>query len=452
MSIPGSLAFSMYVDWFNAHGKSTQLARIGPMILICLNLPPSEILNPENVYVAGIIPGPKEPTALQLNYLLMPLIKELKELWQGYHFSPTSTGPSGIHFCNFCTIHKAQIEEIDPQFHYTHSYQNHKSTIAKWLWASPQQRQAVFPEYGVQYSLFEDLPYWDATRMVNLDIIHNLILGILKDHEAFKLCIPESESKVYFRSRSNSNDTNSSDSDSMTSTGSLDQITLREAHSLRREEAKIINDSLPTTSTQRNYLLMRNPHRQHPSSGSSEIPSFDADYIPSELDISSLSDHQIKGEALEHLQQIISDTITPSSWTRLPHKMGSPSHGSLKAAEWVLLYKVYIPFLILSKQMSLDEHHSPNTQRKMGQSEELANELTKNTFHLISAINISTSLTVSMDDATAFSEHWKIFRLPNQHLFPKQKSKVDHYFSDHIPELSQCWGPEQVSATCVMSS
>ncbi|MBW0508676.1 hypothetical protein O181_048391 [Austropuccinia psidii MF-1] len=159
MSILGALAFSIYVDWFNAHGKSTWLAIIGPIMYICLNLPTSERLKPENFYVAGIITGPKEPTSLQLNYLSMPLIKELKELWEGYHFSPTSTGPSGFficvailtaiadvvvmhkltgsishsgnHFCNFDTIHKARIEEICPQFHYMRSYQGHKSTIAK---------------------------------------------------------------------------------------------------------------------------------------------------------------------------------------------------------------------------------------------------------------------------------------------------------------------------------
>ncbi|MBW0461746.1 hypothetical protein O181_001461 [Austropuccinia psidii MF-1] len=151
---------------------------------------------------------------------------------------------------------------------------------------------------------------------------------------------------------------------------------------------------------------------QHPTSGSAEIPLFDVDYIPtskfpSELDISALSDHQIKGEALELLGKVISETIIPSSWTRVPHKMGSPSHGSLKAAEWALLYKVYIPFSILSQQMSLDEHNSPNMQSKMGKSEELENQLTKNTFHLISAINIaiSTGWTVSMNDATVFAEH-----------------------------------------------
>ncbi|MBW0462283.1 hypothetical protein O181_001998 [Austropuccinia psidii MF-1] len=110
--------------------------------------------------------------------------------------------------------------------------------------------------------------------------MHNLILGILKDHATFKLCIPESKSKIYFRYCRKSNDTNSSDSDSMTSNSSLDKVTLIEACSLRTDAAKIINESLPTTSTQKNYLPMPNPHMQHPSSGSAEIPSRDADYIP----------------------------------------------------------------------------------------------------------------------------------------------------------------------------
>ncbi|MBW0592235.1 hypothetical protein O181_131950 [Austropuccinia psidii MF-1] len=88
-----------------------------------------------------------------------------------------------------------------------------------------------------------------------------------------------------------------------------------------------------------------------------------------------------------------------------------------------------------------------NTQRNMGQSEELANELTKNTFHLIIAINISPNCTVSADDANAFAEHWKKFHLSNQHLFPKEKSKPNHSFAYNIPKLFQPWGPAQPSAT-----
>ncbi|MBW0532732.1 hypothetical protein O181_072447 [Austropuccinia psidii MF-1] len=209
----------------------------------------------------------------------------------------------------------------------------------------------------------------------------------------------------------------------MTSNSLLDEIKLRETLSLRRDAEKIINESLPTTSTRQNYFPIPTPHMKHPSSGSAKIPSFDVYHIPtsqlpSELYISALSEHQIKGEALDNLRQIISDTIIPTSWTRVPFQMGSPSHGSSKDAEWALLYKVYIHFLMLSQQSSLYEHNSPNMQRKMVKSEDLENESTKNTFHLISAIKIATSWTVSMDDVAAFSENWKTFCISNQNLFP----------------------------------
>ncbi|MBW0561955.1 hypothetical protein O181_101670 [Austropuccinia psidii MF-1] len=103
---------------------------------------------------------------------------------------------------------------------------------------------------------------------------------------------------------------------------------------------------------------------------------------------------------------------------------------------------------MLSEQMSsLEEHNSLNTQRKTGKSKELATEPTKNTFHLISAINIATSWTVSMDNATAFAEHWQKFHLLNQILFPKQKSKPNNHFAGPIAELFQCWDPAQGSAT-----
>ncbi|MBW0482586.1 hypothetical protein O181_022301 [Austropuccinia psidii MF-1] len=98
-------------------------------------------------------------------------------------------------------------------------------------------------------------------------------------------------------------------------------------------------------------------------------------------------------------------------------------------------YMCFHPYGHCSQYMSVDENNLPNTRRKMGQSEEIENEITKNTFHLISAINISTRWTVSMDDDNVFAEHWKKFHLSSQHLFSKQKSKPNHHFSDHIPEL-----------------
>ncbi|MBW0487154.1 hypothetical protein O181_026869 [Austropuccinia psidii MF-1] len=117
--------------------------------------------------------------------------------------------------------------------------------------------------------------------------------------------------------------------------------------------------------------------------------------------------------------------------------MVSPSHGSLEVAEWALLYRVYIESLMISKQISLYEHNFPNKKIKMGKSEDLESEIMKSKFHLIIAINIATSWTVSMDDAAAFADQWKQLCLSNQHLFPKKKRKYNHHLYDHILELFQ---------------
>ncbi|MBW0470582.1 hypothetical protein O181_010297 [Austropuccinia psidii MF-1] len=138
MSIPCALAFSIYVEWFNAQGKST---RIEAREHLCFrNHPWSEGAN---------FPSIKLP----INATHQVAQRAMARL----PFSPTSTGPSasficvailtaiadvvamhkitgfishsGNHFCDFFTIHKAQIEQIGPQFHCTHSCQNNKSTI-----------------------------------------------------------------------------------------------------------------------------------------------------------------------------------------------------------------------------------------------------------------------------------------------------------------------------------
>ncbi|PLW30367.1 hypothetical protein PCANC_24154 [Puccinia coronata f. sp. avenae] len=59
----GHLVFSLYLDWFNAEGSSNQGKHnsVGAIVLICLNLPPTQRYKVENVFLFGITSGFNEP-------------------------------------------------------------------------------------------------------------------------------------------------------------------------------------------------------------------------------------------------------------------------------------------------------------------------------------------------------------------------------------------------------
>jgi hypothetical protein len=48
------------------------------------NLPPNKFLKQGFIFLALVIPGPKEPKK-QMNIFLHPLMEEMKELWQGVY-------------------------------------------------------------------------------------------------------------------------------------------------------------------------------------------------------------------------------------------------------------------------------------------------------------------------------------------------------------------------------
>ena len=47
---------------------------------------------------------------------------------------------------------------------------------------SKAERDRIFKETGVRWSELLRLPYWDPTRFVIVDAMHNLFLGLVKHH------------------------------------------------------------------------------------------------------------------------------------------------------------------------------------------------------------------------------------------------------------------------------
>ena len=94
----GCYGFSLNADFFNIEGMNIRSpsTSCGIISMACLNLPPEIRYKPENMYLAGIIPGPKELQLTELNHYLEPLMDDMSESWEkGIHFSRTAIYPTG---------------------------------------------------------------------------------------------------------------------------------------------------------------------------------------------------------------------------------------------------------------------------------------------------------------------------------------------------------------------
>ncbi len=237
----GRYVFSMGFDYFNPLGnkQAGKKISVGALSLVCLNLPPSERYKPENMFLAGVVPGPKEPGDA-INEYLVPLVDCFKELWEnGVRFTRTCLCSLGRlvrcaivavvcdllaakkiggfapcnqrNFCHICTNQLwSEVPDDSEDRKRRHGRQRGRKCFKKirvgyedinmksWTRRtndkvrteaarhrdadSPEQARAYYDASGIRWSELLRLPYFDPSRMIVVDSMHNLFLGLLKEH------------------------------------------------------------------------------------------------------------------------------------------------------------------------------------------------------------------------------------------------------------------------------
>lgn len=192
------------------------------MAMACLNLPPSLRYKPEYMYLNSVMP--MEPHFEKINHYLKPIVDQLERSYTiGVKYSQTYKNPEGRqtrsaiavlvndlpggrkvtqmaghsskkNFCSVCTLSQDQINNIDPSKWTHRNVDVLRKAAEQWRDAgSKAQRKAIFEKYGVRWSEFWRLPYYDPIRMLVIDGMHNLFEGLVQLHCRYILCIDKAE-------------------------------------------------------------------------------------------------------------------------------------------------------------------------------------------------------------------------------------------------------------------
>ena len=209
------LVWSLSADWYNprlnkASGKAVSL---GAIAMVCLSLPPHLRNLEENVYLAGVIPGPQEPAVDATNHFITPLVNDLVVSYKrGVHYSRThlypagrtsrsavvpviadtmaskkitgNCGHGGKYFCSRCRLSRDAINNLNSEtWPRPLTRTEHEESANLWRFASSKSAQnSCFVKHGLRWSPLLLLPYWQPSAWTITEAVHVILLGLIPRH------------------------------------------------------------------------------------------------------------------------------------------------------------------------------------------------------------------------------------------------------------------------------
>lgn len=216
---------SLGIDWFQAikTGPGGKISSVGAIFLVCLNLPFWLRLRPENVCLAGMIPGPTKPHGDEVDRYFVPVVNDLMDLWtSGVWFTKTHlcdygrlsrlalafnccdldaarivngfAGTGSEAFCSFCKLPRAEMHNLDYKSWLRRTPEEHREIAEKWLRQTTLgDRLLLLAKLGYRWTEFLRLPYYNTIMATVLDVMHAIFKNYMGTHLDFWGVDPEVE-------------------------------------------------------------------------------------------------------------------------------------------------------------------------------------------------------------------------------------------------------------------
>ena len=417
------LAFAIHTDFFNPNGvrKRGNHDSIGIISLVNLNLPENIRLQPEHIYIAGIIPGPREPEKEEISHFMRPVIDECIVAWErGIHISKTASCPdegrdvevaiiisvndlpaarkvSGTaghrsHF--YCTICSCTGRETmyNSDFHTWKARDSTEMRQQAEAWRDAQtlkERDDIFEKYGVRWSEFWRLPYWNPSQMLVVDSMHCILEGIVHYHcrhvleldtDRARASVPKVPAFSHlwtqysagvpaeYRIKHDKEEKQIAELHHIlvlplnSGPGSFTEGELRtKLMSKNISPLKFVCYSLglPMEVLTDQNCLVRAKSKRHFSDLLLNWVSY-ASLLYAEIltkifqrytkPLTSGIQHPKTSPpmTIQHIQRVIKETVTPSWINSVPANYGENSAGTIKADEWRILSTVYLPIALIT--------------------------------------------------------------------------------------------------------
>ncbi|KAJ3575942.1 hypothetical protein NP233_g765 [Leucocoprinus birnbaumii] len=463
--------WSLSYDGFNPfHNKAAgKSASAGVLAMVCLSLPPELCYKRENIYLVGIIPGPKQPAGDALNPYLTPLIDTLVQCYeQGTWFTRTFEYPAGRRskealvpniddlpasrkisgsashsarrFCSLCYLLKADINNIDRTSKAWSPVTEvvYRESAEKWRHATSKSSQAkLYKELGVRWSELLRLRYWDPTRYVVIDGMHNLFLGLVKHH--FRVVIGmewEDSCKDEFDFHSDIPSERAMQrgrtvlSSSNPSISSLLKLSVPVLRALCEEQQ--VTPEVQNKRTKKQYVmaLLSSRTNQLPEVEQMEIHSIADDLTHLSLDDELPSNTYLSSSDLDGIHNDIKLTTRPSWKTSPPVNIGTSTHGKLKADEWRACIEFDLPVSLLKMWPGVGVP---------GVDDRLA--IVHSTFLLSVAIKFATSPTITQQTIQHYSTTMLAYIKSIRKIRPAVDLRPIHHNALHLSEFLERFGP-----------